>query len=271
MGLVGAIIVRPALGDNYAYNNANTKFRDDFLFLLTEADPTVHQLVEQGKPVNMTKFFPVYWFINGRTAPDTMVDAFVDWLPHQPYNCMPITQPYDSVLNPDPILARLIGGGREMHPYHTHGNHTRVIARDGRLLEGPGGEDTSELHFTMNIVPGQTTDATFIWEGHAKLGWDVYGHKPSDPANPGEGTNHGKPFPVTLPETNEVGFGPFYSGSPFLGKTGSLPPPDEAVNLNRAGYFFFMWHSHSEKELTNFDIFPGGMLTMAVLLPLVAP
>jgi hypothetical protein len=26
-----------------------------------------------------------------------------------------------------------------------------------------------------------------------------------------------------------------------------------------------MWHSHSEKELLNFDIFPGGMLTMLVV------
>ena len=23
-----------------------------------------------------------------------------------------------------------------------------------------------------------------------------------------------------------------------------------------------MWHSHNEKEIVNFDIFPGGLLTM---------
>jgi len=28
-----------------------------------------------------------------------------------------------------------------------------------------------------------------------------------------------------------------------------------------------MWHSHSERELTNNDIFPGGFLTMMGILP----
>ena len=28
-----------------------------------------------------------------------------------------------------------------------------------------------------------------------------------------------------------------------------------------------MWHSHSEKELANFDIFPGGMMSMMVVEP----
>ncbi len=28
-----------------------------------------------------------------------------------------------------------------------------------------------------------------------------------------------------------------------------------------------MWHSHAEKELTNFDIFPGGMMSMMVVEP----
>ena len=36
------------------------------------------------------------------------------------------------------------------------------------------------------------------------------------------------------------------------------------MNLN--GGLFFMWHSHNEKELTNFDIFPGGMLTFVIIL-----
>jgi hypothetical protein len=26
-----------------------------------------------------------------------------------------------------------------------------------------------------------------------------------------------------------------------------------------------MWHSHSEKELLNGDIFPGGMMTMVLI------
>ena len=28
-----------------------------------------------------------------------------------------------------------------------------------------------------------------------------------------------------------------------------------------------MWHSHTEKEMVNNDIFPGGMMTMLVVAP----
>jgi len=28
-----------------------------------------------------------------------------------------------------------------------------------------------------------------------------------------------------------------------------------------------MWHSHTERELVNNDIYPGGMLTMMVIVP----
>jgi hypothetical protein len=32
-----------------------------------------------------------------------------------------------------------------------------------------------------------------------------------------------------------------------------------------------MWHSHTEKEMTNWDIFPGGMMTMMIIEPLSVP
>jgi hypothetical protein len=36
-----------------------------------------------------------------------------------------------------------------------------------------------------------------------------------------------------------------------------------------------MWHSHNEKEITSFDVFPGGMLTMMIIenptVPLINP
>ena len=55
------------------------------------------------------------------------------------------------------------------------------------------------------------------------------------------------------------------SGSPYLGVFGALPPGDGGLNPN-AG-FTFMWHSHNEVELTNDDIFPGGIMTMLVIEP----
>ena len=68
-----------------------------------------------------------------------------------------------------------------------------------------------------------------------------------------------------LPESLALTNGPFYSGSPFLGQAGLMPPGDGGMNPN-AGYTY-MWHSHNEKEITNYDIFPGGMMTMLVVEP----
>ena len=72
-------------------------------------------------------------------------------------------------------------------------------------------------------------------------------------------------FPVDPPHQQAVMNGQFYSGSPFLGTMGSLPPGEGGFNPNSG--FLFMWHSHSEKEITNNDIFPGGMLTMMIIEP----
>ncbi len=285
MGLVGAIIVRPFAGPSFAYNQPDTKFDREYLFLMTEMDPRIHQMVELG---NMTaalqyleKYFPNYWFLNGRTAPDSMLDPNVPWLPAQPYNCFPRMHPGERV------LLRLIGAGRDSHPFHTHGNHARVIARDGRLLESaPGaGPDLSTDVFTINSFPGETVDAIFEWTGKG-LGWDIYGTatphtcngvslSQANPDSPAAQVfdpvtkewcgDHGRPFPVILPETQFLTVGPFYSGSPFMGTLGALPPGEGGLNPN--GGFPYMWHSHSERELTNFNIFPGGMMTMLVIEP----
>jgi FtsP/CotA-like multicopper oxidase with cupredoxin domain len=285
MGLVGALIVRPSSNPGtQAYNHADSQFDHEYLFFLSDMDPIIHDAVAAGNlAADTTKHFAVYWLINGRTAPDTMAAAGAPWLPHQPYNIMPMMHPGER------ILIRMVGAGRDAHPYHTHGNHHRIIARDGRLLaSAPGsGADLGELAFTTSAVPGSTVDAIFTWNGD-KLGWDMYGHtNPSDPNRIGAdcmadgvalvaGENladHCKPFPVTVPSQETLTFGQFYGGSPFLGALGTLPPGEGGFNPN--GGYMFMWHSHNEKEIVNFDIFPGGMLTMMLIehpsVPLMNP
>ncbi len=285
MGLVGAIIVRPitvppggapgSTPDQYAYNDAASYFEHEFLFMMTQMDPVIHQLAEQGRftEIDFSHYWPVYWFFNGRAAPDDLADPFVAWLPHQPYNCAPRTTPGKK------LLMRLIGGDAGHHPFHYHGNNADIIARDGRLLA------QSRSQFTTLSNPGETVDQIFVWTGE-KLGWDIYG-TPADgmPAHAcidgdGDGfgdlsagttydheycADHGKPFPVVLPEKQNLAFGGWWSGGPFLGVGGALPPGEGG--LNPFSGYFFMWHSHTEKELTNNDIFPGGMLSMMVVEP----
>lgn len=269
MGLMGALIVRPNAGADHAYNHADSRFDHEYLFLLSEMDPNIHNIVEIQGPYAaeltdsnfISDYFPMYWFINGRSAPDTLVAPFVSWLPTQPYNCIPRMHPGER------LLMRIIGGGRDMHPYHYHGNHARIIARDGRLLQStPGaGADLSFMAFTTATVPGATYDQIFEWTGKG-LGWDMYGHAAGDPVEPNEyAPDHGKPFPVELPGKQDLAFGGFYSGSPYLGMMGSLPPGEGGLNPNSG--FTYMWHSHTEKEMANFDIFPGGMMTMLIIEP----
>jgi hypothetical protein len=127
------------------------------------------------------------------------------------------------------------------------------------------------------------------------MGWDYYGHQvdvdnvptgfsageipgPEDIDHNGnevfdnppaevceDPLDHGLPIPVTLPSDAELTFSPFYSGSPYLGSAETLPPGEGGFNQN--GGFYYMWHSHNEKELTNWDVFPGGMLTFLIIEP----
>jgi hypothetical protein len=284
MGMVGALIVRPTGFDPLhprAYYHPDTAYDREFLFMLSEMDPRIHMTIEmQGKGALagtdfLTDYFPNYFFLNGRVSPDIMAANFLPSLPNQPYNCIPQIHPGEK------LLMRVMEVGREMHPYHFHGNHARVIAKQGRLLEsvpGVSGPDLGFLEFTINTIPGETTDAIFRWDGK-DLGWDVYGTDPAHMAvtlvdNDHDGyddvthewiADHGKPIPVNIPDITNLLNGAFYSGSPYLGTAGVLPPGEGGLNPN-AGYAF-MWHSHTEKELTNWGIFPGGLLTMLIVQP----
>lgn len=267
MGLVGALIVRPSGGAaNQAYSHPDSTYHHEYLFMLTEMDVSIHDQVAAGNlNPDTSNYKSVLWFLNGRNAPDTMAANNLPWMQTQPYNCMPRAHPGEKV------LLRIIGGGRDLHPFHTHGNNTLLIARDGRMLSSaPGaGADIATSDYTITVAPGSTYDALFEWTGKG-LGWDIYAHQAGDPLEPNEyAADHGKPFPLTLPNQLDLTNGPYWSGSPFLGTAGALPPGEGGFNQN-AGYFY-MWHSHTEKELTNHNIFPGGMMTMFIVEPVGVP
>jgi len=282
MGLTGALIVRPSAavacpsGDP-AYAHVGACYDREYLFLLTEMDLDIHNAVAQQMagpgPIDVATepYDPEYWFINGRAAPDTMGMPGTDTLPNQPYNCMPRMLPGER------LLLRLVGGGRKLHAFHHHGNHARVLARDANLLVSGGALIGPNL-FTISPVPGGTVDAIFEWTGKG-LGWDIYGHATGDGStcsdlSPLDGyddttkewcADHQRPFPVTLPEGQNLTVGGFWTGSPFLGGLGSIPPGQGGLNPN-AG-FTYMWHSHVEREMVNNDVFPGGLMTMLVVEP----
>lgn len=282
MGLAGAMIVRPSMAPDdpnaagLAYNNQDTAYDREFLFFHSEMDPRLHYLAENGAldQWDNADYLSNLFFFNGRNAPDTLAGNNAPELPHQPYGSLVKMYPGER------ILLRVLNTGRNQHPLHLHGNHFDQIARDGNLLMA-GNQLTPITDYTLNSIPGSTADLIFGWTGRG-MGWDIFNaetvHDCIDLANNRTGAatpdgfddsswewcaDHGKPLPVSIPENQDLAFGGFYGGSPYLGDMGSLPIGEGG--LNPSGGMVFMWHSHSERELTNNDIFPGGMLTMMIV------
>ncbi|MGE5574115.1 MAG: multicopper oxidase domain-containing protein [Bacteroidota bacterium] len=249
MGLYGALIVRPRDYDPAipAYKTAygfgtNTEFDREYVLITGEIDPDLHQAVERGRSHRISKFKPRYWTLNGRCAPDTMFCDHVPYLPCQPYGAMVRGVPGEK------ILMRYIGAGIENHPLHPHGQHTRVVGQDGRLLRN-GNADCSFKRFTVLVGTGQTYDVIYQWSG---LGY----------------TPH-SPIPTVLPNRRNMGIGEagwtMWSGSPYLGVKGDIPVG--VVSFNEFGEYYFMLHSHEEPQITNWGEFPGGMMTMIGIYP----
>ncbi len=243
MGLFGALVVRPALGADHAYNRADSKFApsEEFMVLLSELDPYLNQAVEDGRPFNMNNYHPRYWLINGRGFPDSIADNGASWLPSQPYGALAQIHEFGTPGHNLPGMARYLNVGTEDYPFHPHGNNGLVIGRDGRPLESATGQDMSFEKFAINIGPGQTWDVIFKW----------YDAEHYDPV-----TN---PVPVTVPSmANEV-IGVFYSGSPYLGKKEALPPG--TPTLNQCGEYYIISHNHALFQITSWGANMTGPIT----------
>jgi FtsP/CotA-like multicopper oxidase with cupredoxin domain len=229
MGLYGAIIVLPATvpgacstglpatnpGGNHAaqqkwgeadfrlapsaYDHPDTCYDREYLFQFSEMDPNIHaQALAQvtlagnctagqagcGLSVPTEPYHPAYFMINGRSMPDDMDPNYAPQYPHQPYNGNPHMHPGELT------LLRIIGQGRWQHPFHEHGNHVRILARDGNLITADpgvaantltyagGGAGTAlagPLLFTTTTTPGLAMDGIFYYTGRG-LNWDLYGH-----------------------------------------------------------------------------------------------
>jgi FtsP/CotA-like multicopper oxidase with cupredoxin domain len=238
MGLAGALVVRPTLGDDYAYG-AGTQFAPgrEYVLLLSDIDPDLHHAVEVGGTYDVNTLRNRYFAINGREFPDTIQDNGSALLPNQPYGALVRLQP-NTATDTRPALIRMINVGAVNHPFHPHGNHTRQIAQDGRLV-------ASTEHFGETIGSGQTEDFLLRWDD-------------ADNWNPT--TN---PLPVAQPNYRNLFFkdgNTWYSGSPYLGYKGTLPVG--TTSQNACGEWYFPLHSHALNEFTNFDQGFGGMGTL---------
>jgi FtsP/CotA-like multicopper oxidase with cupredoxin domain len=245
-----------------AYDHDQSCYDREYLFQFSEMDPEIHKKTSAqvaalagctagavGCSLNVPTepYHPAYFMINGRSMPDDMDPNYATQYPHQPYNGNPHMHPGELV------LLRIIGQGRWQHPFHEHGNHVRILGRDGNLIvsQTDPASLAGPLLFTTTTTPGLAMDGIFYYTGKG-LNWDLYGHNPSstdasaklpctpDPNgyNTGAPTainyfewcqDHNKPLqvapfgdvasggPATLPDPNILTNGPWYGGSPYLG------------------------------------------------------
>jgi len=252
-----------------AYDNPRTCYDREYLFQFSEMDPDIHQkaLAQVKATVGCTAgavgcslnvptepYHPAYFMINGRSMPDDMDPNYASQYPHQPYNGNPHMHPGELV------LLRIIGQGRWQHPFHEHGNHVRILGRDGNLILASTAATevnlAGPLLFTTTTTPGLAMDGIFYYTAKG-LNWDMYGHNPTStdgsatlPCTPdGNGYNtgaptainyfewcqdHNKPLqvapfgdvagggPATLPDPNIFTNGPWYGGSPYLGPNATV-------------------------------------------------
>ena len=314
MGLTGALVVLPDpakaaaagvpntcvkgpySGAASAYDHPATCYDREYLFQFSEMNSQIHDQVKAQVDAcpsapcpmitaTMEPYRPNYFLVNGRSMPDDMDTSYSAAYSHQPYNGNPHMHPGELV------LMRVVGQGHWQHPFHFHGNHARVLARDGNLIvsQSDATKLAGPLLFTIPTVSGQSVDAIFTWTGKG-LNWDVYNHRAGDgstcipdangyhsvktDANYGEWcADHLKAIPVTPPDPQIVQIGQWYGGTPYLGLqtvsqgyTTTTEPPG-TLNQNPEAGYAYMWHSHNEREITTNDVFPGGMMMMLLIDP----
>jgi FtsP/CotA-like multicopper oxidase with cupredoxin domain len=223
MGLYGAVVVKPAnppghcpeLGGDIAqhlgrgnpesefrlapsaYDHAATCYDREYLTQWMELDSRIHRQAEtqlqaiascpasSSNPcpttldVRTEPYHPAYFMINGRSMPDNMDPSYAPNYPNQPYNANPHMHPGDLT------LVRVVGQGHWQHPFHEHGNHVRILARDGNLIvsETDPAKLAGRMEFNTDTTPGQAFDGIFYWSAKG-LGWDIYGHTPGAAGNP---------------------------------------------------------------------------------------
>jgi FtsP/CotA-like multicopper oxidase with cupredoxin domain len=270
MGLFGVLIVYPKptdVGDpnplipgvKYMYDRPDSAYtpEEEFLVLLSEIDPYLHQAVENGLTFNMNNYHPRYWLINGRGFPDSIMDNFATAVPNQPYGALARIHPFNSDpsaganYHPYGGAIRYVNVATQDFPFHPHGNNGQVIGRDGRPLEGPANEDLSFEKFTINIGPGQTWDVIFKW-------YDAEGYD--------EMMN---PVPVTIPDIANMTFGMMWSASPYLGQMGTMPPG--MSTLNQCGEYYIISHNHALFQITSWGVTMSGPATYLRIDPPYGP
>ena len=146
MGMVGALIVRPAGAPNQAYADPTTSFNAEALMLLSEIDPNLNNAADPAA-FDMRDFNPRYFLINGKAYPQT------DEIP---------------VLAGEKLLLRYLNAGLETHTMGLLGLDQALLSNDGNPLT------FSRSVVAESIYPGQSMDMMVTIPAVAPVGGGNY-------------------------------------------------------------------------------------------------
>jgi FtsP/CotA-like multicopper oxidase with cupredoxin domain len=295
MGLFGAVVVRPATSyskstttpnctampwpgrEDYrlstsAYDNPLSCYDREYLIQWSEIDPKIHRQVEDqlkliascpttaglqfscptALNVVTEPYHPNYFLVNGRSMPDNMDPNYAPNYPNQPYNGNPHMHPGEL------ILVRYMGQGHWQHPFHEHGNHVRILGRDGNLLVSQTNPNllAGRMEFNTDTTPGQADEGIFYWSGKG-LGWDIFAHTATNTGNP-----------PCYPDAN----GYYTENSPtILGPLGQVISAPATLPTYTAGAFsggsrnYYEWcadHNHPLEANPVGQVGGGGPMTL---------
>ncbi len=297
MGLVGALIVRPAGFDTspvpYVYNlttdadnnsmpdpDTDTRYTPgkEFINLFSEVDPDLHQKVEfaadqESYQVDWTAYRARYWMINGRVFPDDIGANYSQSLPAQPYSALVHIQPR-KVVGDDTLPCPLPGQTPGADGTSTD-NTCNPLPAVVHMLNAGSRTYPFHPHGNHDKMIGVDARPLRSFDSSMDLTRDEYGIvmvpgqtvdslvtwiDGQDFATDDDG-GIGVPVPPLLGREN----GAYWSGSPYLGTKEA--PLASAVQLNECGEYYNVAHSHALYQVATYAASGSGMLTMTRIDP----
>ncbi len=194
MGMTGLVFVRPALGDNYAYNDASTYFDREFAMFLSEVWAEAHWADAHIQLPEWSDYRADFALLNGRVYPDTIApngsidpfnpvrDANGDLIPPTGHPELQY-QPLSSLVRcnaGEKVLLRFANLGFKETAMTLTGIKMKVVGKDATPMKGRDGTDTSYETETLSFGAGESIDAIFTapafsgGSGSSGNGYDTY-------------------------------------------------------------------------------------------------
>lgn len=197
MGMTGIVFVRPAMGPNFAYNDASTQFDREFPMFLSEVWAEGHWNDAHIQESTWGEFKADYSLLNGRVYPYTL-------LPNSPVDLVHSTnslaiqtdgngdlvpqaghpelqyQPHSALVTckeGERVLLRFANLGFREASMTLAGIKMRVVGRDATPMRGRDGTDTSYETDTLLMGAGESYDAIFtapVYDASADVNGDGY-------------------------------------------------------------------------------------------------